>query len=970
MSLYNILLIVRPYYHKLPLPLFVKSFVSFAYHEVLRKLVRWLRRTVSRAIRSRIPTIKPIARHAGLPDYVVWGVIDWHFRHQRPQQIAMEVACTQRRVFYVSPLLVDDDRDGFQAESLDSSGRLFQIQLFALGAPSIYSKSPTPAIVNQMRRSLGEVLEWADCDRMISLVQHPFWYDMASVVPNRELVYDCMDHHDGFGGMGEDLAQLEKQLISDSDLTITTSAWLDQSVAKQADHRALIRNAADYELFSQVPESTYCDPKGRRIIGYYGAIAEWFDIDLVEAVAKRHPECSIVLIGADTVNAKSRLGRMPNVSFIGEVPYSKLPYYLHSFNVCLLPFKVLPITLATNPVKTYEYLSAGKPVVTVDLPEMGQFGELVHVAANHIEFMEAVSQVLAVPESGDLRRRRKEFAQGQTWRHRTEEFIRQVESSNRESRVSVIVVTFNNLELTRTCLASIDAHSQYGNLEIIVVDNDSTDGSKEFLEGWASSGGNRKLILNESNRGFPAANNQGLDIATGDFLVLLNNDTYVTPGWIRSLVNHLKRDKTIGLIGPVTNNIGNEAKIDIDYADMGEMLVKSAAYTRRHAGQLYPLRTAAFFCVMMKREVFERVGRLDEAFGRGWFEDDDYCRRVEQLGRYIVCAEDVFVHHHLSASFNRLGQQDRHKLFEKNKKTYEAKWGAWIPHGYRQNGSSAMSDHGVPKVYADWQYINGNCNVCGKVGRFFYKEAALWRESLNCEYCRTTSRYRSIARGLLRAISELTGDEAMSLAALPRAGAKKLHVYDTQSPFYWRGCAYPLPDLLKATGWIEVELSQYKPDKPVGQVLAGGVTNQNLERLTFPDELLDLVVTSDVMEHVRLDDRAHREIYRVLKPGGIYIFTVPHDRSLERTMIRVQVNDPDDSRTDVHVLEPEYHGDTNSDGGAGVLSYRVYGRDLESELAKLGFEVEYSREGLAYLGILNTELYYCRKKPLPAGKTA
>jgi GT2 family glycosyltransferase len=405
-------------------------------------------------------------------------------------------------------------------------------------------------------------------------------------------------------------------------------------------------------LFSQVPESPYRDPQGSRIIGYYGAIAEWLDLDLVVALAQQHPECSVVMIGADTANAKYRFETLPNVTFMGEVPYRELPHYLHSFDVCLLPFKVGPLTLATNPVKVYEYLSAGKAVVATDLPEMAQFDGLVYVAAKQRQFVETVNLILAAPESRDLIQRRKNFAQGQTWRHRTEALTQQVEATNREARVSVIVVTYNNIELTRACLESIDEHSQYDNLEVIVIDNASCDGSREFLERWASVDSNRKLILNENNRGFAAANNQGLNIATGDFLVMLNNDTYVTPGWVRTLVNHLKRDKTIGLIGPVTNNIGNEAKIDITYADMNEMLVKSRAYTRRHVGQLYPLRTAAFFCAMMQRETFARVGPLDEAFGRGWFEDDDYCRRVAQVGLRIVCAEDVFVHHHLSASFN------------------------------------------------------------------------------------------------------------------------------------------------------------------------------------------------------------------------------------------------------------------------------------------------------------------------------
>ena len=87
---------------------------------------------------------------------------------------------------------------------------------------------------------------------------------------------------------------------------------------------------------------------------------------------------------------------------------------------------------------------------------------------------------------------------------------------------------------------------------------------------------------------------------------------------------------------------------------------------------------------MMRRDVYLKVGKLDEAFGRGFFEDDDYCRRIERLGLRVVCAEDVFIHHHLSASFNKLRHQERQDLFEMNKKIYEEKWGEWIPHSYRK----------------------------------------------------------------------------------------------------------------------------------------------------------------------------------------------------------------------------------------------------------------------------------------------
>jgi GT2 family glycosyltransferase len=106
-------------------------------------------------------------------------------------------------------------------------------------------------------------------------------------------------------------------------------------------------------------------------------------------------------------------------------------------------------------------------------------------------------------------------------------------------------------------------------------------------------------------------------------------------------------------------------------------------HTTMRMGQRIPIRTAAFFCVMMSSKVFKQIGLLDENFGRGFFEDDDYCRRAEKLGLSIVCAEDVFIHHHLSASFNKMGNGEKEKLFNNNKAYYESKWGKWISHEYR-----------------------------------------------------------------------------------------------------------------------------------------------------------------------------------------------------------------------------------------------------------------------------------------------
>jgi SAM-dependent methyltransferase len=263
-------------------------------------------------------------------------------------------------------------------------------------------------------------------------------------------------------------------------------------------------------------------------------------------------------------------------------------------------------------------------------------------------------------------------------------------------------------------------------------------------------------------------------------------------------------------------------------------------------------------------------------------------------------------------------------------------------------------------------YFLGHCPVCGADTPFFCTaDVASARETLICPACNTTGRYRSLALGLLDAISALAGVRVADLAALAHATPERpLSVYDTQVPFAYERAAYPLPRLLAAASWISVHTSRYEPTRPWGAPLDApetgmSATNQTLEALAFPDAVFDVVVTSDVMEHVRLIDRAHAEIARVLRPGGVYLFTVPHTRTAER-IVRVGVVDADDPARDVFLLEPEYHGDINGTAN-GSLSYRVFGIELDTELTDLGFEVEYRRVDRPDAGVVHTELFSCRR---------
>ncbi len=669
----------------------VHAYVHGGVALLLRKVAGYVARHLLRAKATPAPQAAPEPEpcplrawtDAATADVFMFGIIDWRFRTQRPQHLAREFARAGHRVFYFSNHFIDSDSPGFDVEHLDDALPLFQVRLKLRGAPAIYFTPPSDAANHQLMAGVRQFRAWVGTHRAWALVQHAFWSRVAMGMQFDCVAYDCMDHHGGFGSVAKGLLDLEVRLMRQADLLVTTSSWLGEQAHQYNSHAVTIRNAGDFEHFSAVPAQCFVDPRGRPIIGYYGAIAEWFDAELVAALARALPDALILLIGDDSAKVGDRLSACPNVEMVGEVPYARLPFYLHAFDVCMLPFKVVPLTLATNPVKIYEYLAARRPVVAVDLPEMVQFQAMVDVASDHDGFIDAVRLALArAPEPGPCIARRGAFAAAHTWEHRARVYRDTIESLPRPA-ISVIVLTYNNLALTKACLESLDTHCHDVDAEIIVVDNASSDGTPAFLSSWAASRPNVRTILNPDNRGFAAGNNQGLAAATGDYLVILNNDTVVTEGWARRMVNHLRDDPAIGILGPVTNNIGNEAKIDTAYTSLEAMHGEAGLHTARHLGMRFEIRAVAFFCVMLPRTTYTRCGPLSEDYGLGFFEDDDYCRRVQNAGLSVTCAEDVFVHHQLSASFNQLGAEKKRALFEKNRATYESKWGPWTPHAYR-----------------------------------------------------------------------------------------------------------------------------------------------------------------------------------------------------------------------------------------------------------------------------------------------
>jgi GT2 family glycosyltransferase/tetratricopeptide (TPR) repeat protein len=233
---------------------------------------------------------------------------------------------------------------------------------------------------------------------------------------------------------------------------------------------------------------------------------------------------------------------------------------------------------------------------------------------------------------------------------------------------SIVILTHNQLAFTRLCVGSILQLTDEP-CELIFVDNGSTDGTPEYLESLPGV----RVIRNPDNRGFPAAANQGIRAATGRQVLLLNNDTVVTTGWLGRMLRALHSDPRIGLVGPCSNRVSGEQQVEVRYDDLAQLDGFAWDWGKAHEGKQEDTDRLVGFCLLIRREVIDQIGLLDERFGIGCFEDDDYTRRALKAGYRAVIARDAFVHHFAGRTFAASGV-DFAALLRDNERLYREKW--------------------------------------------------------------------------------------------------------------------------------------------------------------------------------------------------------------------------------------------------------------------------------------------------------
>ena len=354
-----------------------------------------------------------------------YSQVMWDEVWQRPQEFAWRLSAGHPVVF-VAPVQVH--------RWLFTLGRRWKpVQVFREGRDLVvlsplvfsghYKSGPVFALNSLLLAALGRA--WLrDATVVRAVVNTPFADQVVDAMfflggeRDRRLgrmMFDFIDDFAAFEWAPPGGRRMEQRLLGRSDVVITGTNELLEQVRPAAPGAEFIPCGVDFELFgTEAPEPADLAPLPRPIIGYFGSISERIDTVLISRLADEFPGATLLMVGPVHLDAEST-PRAPNIHYTGLRPHDALPGYARRFAVGLIPFRITPATLKLNPVKTLEYLAAGVPVVSTEIPDVVRFfGGVVRIAEDHDRFVAHVRETLSVVDEA-RRDRGVAMARGASW---------------------------------------------------------------------------------------------------------------------------------------------------------------------------------------------------------------------------------------------------------------------------------------------------------------------------------------------------------------------------------------------------------------------------------------------------------------------------------------------------------------------------------------------------------------------------
>lgn len=347
------------------------------------------------------------------PALIVFSHLRWRFVVQRPQHLLSRLSRRYRVLFVEEPVHDPVAEPTLQVEATDCP-RVTVLRL----ASRLSERGFDDAALALLEPLLAQYLAQARLVRCVAWFYTPMAVPLLAGLAPLAVVYDCMDELAAFKAAPQAMRAREAQLLRQAHLVLTGGPGLYE--AKRRAHANVhclpsSVDAAHYTASAQRRRGPQWQaganlqrslPRPR--LGFFGVIDERLDLDLLAALARQRPQWQLVMVGPVCKRDESELPRAPNLHWLGQQPYERLPALVHGWDVCLLPFALNEHTRFISPTKTLEYLAAGKPVVGTPLRDvMTLYGDVVEIASSAEEFIERCEAVLARTPDQRARHRRE-----------------------------------------------------------------------------------------------------------------------------------------------------------------------------------------------------------------------------------------------------------------------------------------------------------------------------------------------------------------------------------------------------------------------------------------------------------------------------------------------------------------------------------------------------------------------------------
>lgn len=379
-------------------------------------------------------------------DFIVLSTQDWDAVPTRKHRWARKFAAQGNRVLYIEQQmhwagwLVDIKNQFSRAWRFTQGPREVEPNLWVFTLPIVLPFFQMVEAINLINNAfLKTVLRRQlkhlnfNTEKLIVWTYTPHSADFVGVFGECAAVYECVDEFTASKGLvnAKAIGNMERDLIQKVDILIVTAQGLLKNKQAYARRSMLVPNAAEVSHFATVADSTLSIADSLRdvshpTVGFLGSVQYWIDTELLAEIAEKHPSWTVILVGPVGILANvEMLEKLPNVIFTGRVPYADVPSYVKAFDVCLNPYRMDDVAEHCSPLKLYEYLATGKPVVSVDMPEVHQFKDMIAVAYSREEFVRLVEETVSslTEQSDEDVERRMQEAHNHTWDKRFESVV-------------------------------------------------------------------------------------------------------------------------------------------------------------------------------------------------------------------------------------------------------------------------------------------------------------------------------------------------------------------------------------------------------------------------------------------------------------------------------------------------------------------------------------------------------------------